>query len=256
MHRFFCYLLISISSLLLFSCDRHFQKVEKEQISGVRSDESHHARSDLKMVAFIAIMLLYLAPLTWMVERLVTHKNKKIKDLHSANIDLEKQKDSLAEAIANEHTNNSKLNKELRKLKSDYRDLQTIKKSEEKTLRQILKRIDSYSSRLYLTPKASGEIDLRSENFLQEIDDMIDGYSKGFIDAVKLSFPKMKLQRLRLVRYLYAGFSTETMMYLFNYENRAKLDNGKWLLKRNILENTNWQNLDCNAMLSKLNYKI
>lgn len=207
------------------------------------------------MVAFIAIMILYLAPLTWLVDRLVRTKNNEIKDLSLINDNLETQNNSLSEEIIVGQNQNIFLNEELRKLRSDYEELHKIKKYENKTLKQLLQRIDAYSARLYLTPKAKVGMDLRSDTYLKEIDNMIDGYSKGFIDAVKESFPKMKPSRLRLVRYLYAGFSTETMMYLFGYDKRAKLDNGKWLLKRSILENTNWQNLDANTMLSKLNYK-
>ena len=265
MSRLISCILLCISLMPLFSCSNDSAATEEEQNTVVTptlrsgdklTNETHHARRDLKMVAFIGIMLMYLIPLTWLVERLVKHKNKKIKVLNSEKTDLETQKNSLAEEVAAEQNQNILLNDELRKLRLNYDQLHQIKKSENKTLKQLLQRIDAYSARLYLTPKATAGMDLRSDKFLREIDDMIDGYSNGFIAAVKLSFPKMKPQRLRLVRYLYAGFSTETMMYLFDYENRAKLDNGKWLLKRSILENSNWHNLDSNTMLSKLNYKI
>lgn len=244
-----------------FSCNQDSHIVKDEPAITVQTDDNNHSRRDFKMIGFIIIMIMYLALLTWAVERLVRTKNKKIKNLSYLTSNLETQNNHLSEEVANEQLHNSKLNEEFKKLKSECIELQILidkinrNKSESRVLKQILNKIDSYSTHLYLSPKDMIGMYLRTDKFLNEIDNIVDGYSKGFMDSVKLSFPKMKLSRLRLVRYLYAGFSTEAMMYLFDYHNRAKLDNGKWLLKKNIIENPNWKNLDAKTMLSKLKYK-
>ena len=97
-----------------------------------------------------------------------------------------------------------------------------------------------------------------SENSLMRIDEAIDGLSKGFIDTIQLNFPNMHLSRLRLVRYLYAGFSMETMMILFRYDvnGRNKIDSAKSDLKRRILAKTDWTGTTAGTVLRNLGYQL
>ena len=70
--------------------------------------------------------------------------------------------------------------------------------------------------------------DMRSEHSLEYYDLIIDLYSDGFFKLLKDNYPNLKLRKLRLARYLYAGFCLEAIMFLMNYDTRNKLDSAKW----------------------------
>ena len=138
--------------------------------------------------------------------------------------------------------------------------------NQNKILVSHLKDIDSLCSLVY-TASGTETKDNRiiknirksvtSETSLTNIDEAIDALSDGFIDTIILNFPRMQRSRLRLVRYLFCGFSFETMMILFNYnpENRNNLDSAKSNLKRQITNKKDWVGTTEKTVLHKLNFK-
>ena len=138
--------------------------------------------------------------------------------------------------------------------------------NQNKILVSHLKDIDSLCSLVYTasgTETKDNRIiknirkSITSETSLTNIDEAIDAVSDGFIDTIILNFPRMQRSRLRLVRYLFCGFSFETMMTLFNYnpENRNNLDSAKSNLKRQITNKKDWVGTTEKTVLHKLNFK-
>ena len=138
--------------------------------------------------------------------------------------------------------------------------------NQNKILVSHLKDIDSLCSLVYTasgTETKDNRIiknirkSITSETSLTNIDEAIDALSDGFIDTIILNFPRMQRSRLRLVRYLFFGFSFETMMILFNYnpENRNNLDSAKSNLKRQITNKKDWVGTTEKTVLHKLNFK-
>ena len=138
--------------------------------------------------------------------------------------------------------------------------------NQNKILVSHLKDIDSLCSLVYTasgTETKDNRIiknirkSITSETSLTNIDEAIDALSDGFIDTIILNFPRMQRSRLRLVRYLFCGFSFETMMILFNYnpENRNNLDSAKSNLKRQITNKKDWVGTTEKTVLHKLNFK-
>ncbi len=94
---------------------------------------------------------------------------------------------------------------------------------------------------------------LRSEKTLEYYDDIIEAYSNGWMDKIKSTYPTMRASRLRLIRYLYIGLSSESIAFLMNKSSKKLIDTDKSRLKTSLLKNTN--NEFVVKILKKLNLK-
>ncbi|MBD5303561.1 MAG: hypothetical protein HDS18_02270 [Bacteroides sp.] len=168
-------------------------------------------------------------------------------DLRKRMADLSKQYESLSNQLsANDLKQDELDNKDLLKM-----------------IKYNLNKLDEYCKALYFVTEKEknassfikSEIDsLLSDKSLSNIDLSIDLYSKGFIHIFQINFPKIRISRLRLVRYLFAGFSLETIMILQQAESRKKIDTAKWDLKRRIIEKEDWTQISKSTVLRKLNF--
>ena len=134
-------------------------------------------------------------------------------------------------------------------------EIGSLTKEERYLVKKRLSRLDKLCKDIFLFPnkttanqvpsKLQMEIiaDMRSEHSLEYYDLIIDLYSDGFFKLLKDNYPNLKLRKLRLARYLYAGFCLEAIMFLMNYDTRNKLDSAKWHLKRTLLNNANLRGL-------------
>lgn len=104
-------------------------------------------------------------------------------------------------------------------------------------------------------PEAAAEqlSSLRSEKSLQFYDELIDLYSNGWIDYMKDNFPNLKETSIRLIRYLYIGFSTDTIAFLLKRSSRESVNVSKSKLRSSIIKNDNIGHI--NSILKKLGMK-
>lgn len=146
-------------------------------------------------------------------------------------------------------------------------EVKSLTREERSLLKKRLSRLDQLCKDIYLFPnkitvdqnssKLQMEFiaDLRSEHSLEYYDLIIDLYSEGFLKLLKDNYPNLKLSKLRLARYLYAGFCLETIMFLMNYDNRNKFDTAKWHLKQTLLSNVKLRGLTHLMIFKKLGIK-
>lgn len=117
------------------------------------------------------------------------------------------------------------------------------------TIRSELIKIDEVCAMWYITanqdnmlknlPEAAKKqmLNLRSDLSLRFYDQLIDIYSRGWIDTVRNSYPQLKESSIRLIRYLYMGFSTDTIAFLLKRSSRERINVSKSKLKTSLLKN-------------------
>lgn len=187
--------------------------------------------------------------------------------------------------------NSEKLERELNELKSQYADLidsfeskngeiSSPKKNNKycntddraidkkkllKCIKGELKSLDELCYILYNSPEHLNSDEnmserlrlqqewVRSEQSLDFYDVLIDVYSDGWMDKIKEIFPEFKKSRLRLIRYLYSGFCSETIAYLTNRSSKELVNTAKSKLKISLLKNSN--NIDIKEIFQKLHIK-
>lgn len=76
---------------------------------------------------------------------------------------------------------------------------------------------------------------IRSESSLSSYDSMIDIYSEGYMDYVIGLFPNVRTDKIRLIRYLYVGFSMDMILFLLGKKSRDWVDKTKYSIKMTIL---------------------
>ena len=76
---------------------------------------------------------------------------------------------------------------------------------------------------------------IRSESLLSSYDSMIDIYSEGYMDYVIGLFPNVRTDKIRLIRYLYVGFSMDMILFLLGKKSRDWVDKTKYSIKMTIL---------------------
>lgn len=76
---------------------------------------------------------------------------------------------------------------------------------------------------------------IRSESSLSSYDSMIDIYSEGYMDYVIGLFPNVRMDKIRLIRYLYVGFSMDMILFLLGKKSRDWVDKTKYSIKMTIL---------------------
>ena len=142
---------------------------------------------------------------------------------------------------------------------------ETIDKTLYTSIRYEMKRLDKICSMWFITTDAENAMknlpeaaveqlsSLRSEKSLQFYDELIDLYSNGWIDYMKDNFPNLKETSIRLIRYLYIGFSTDTIAFLLKRSSRESVNVSKSKLRSSIIKNDNIGHI--NSILKKLGMK-
>lgn len=88
-----------------------------------------------------------------------------------------------------------------------------------------------------LPPAARMQLeDLRTESSLEYLDCLIDIYSDSMVDEIREINPNIRSSLLRQARYMYVGFSNETIIYLLAKKNSYALATDKNRLKNEILK--------------------
>lgn len=84
---------------------------------------------------------------------------------------------------------------------------------------------------------------VRSEKALESYDTMIDIYSKGWINKIITLYPEFRKTRIRFIRYLYAGFSSEAIAFLTKRSSKELVHTAKSKLKSSLMENCDNNNI-------------
>lgn len=146
---------------------------------------------------------------------------------------------------------NKELSRNLENMGSNLQDMKNISSKEKDLLKKHiasrLKTIDEVCRLWYRMPDyqdiesslpsaARMQLeDLRTESSLEYLDCIIDIHSDGIIDEIRKISPNIRLSLLRQARYMYVGFSKETIIYLLAKKNTYALATDKNRLKNEIL---------------------
>lgn len=147
---------------------------------------------------------------------------------------------------------NKELSRNLENMGSNLQDMKNISSKEKDLLKKHiaskLKTIDEVCRLWYRMPDyqdiesslpsaARMQLeDLRTESSLEYLDCIIDIHSDGIIDEIRKISPNIRLSLLRQARYMYVGFSKETIIYLLAKKNTYALATDKNRLKNEILK--------------------
>lgn len=148
--------------------------------------------------------------------------------------------------------NLEKMSINIEKLGSNLQDVKNISSQEKDLLKKHianrLKTIDEVCRLWYrmpdnkniessLPPAARMQLeDLRTESSLEYLDCLIDIYSDSMVDEIRKISPNIRSSLLRQARYMYVGFSNETIIYLLAKKNSYALATDKNRLKNEILK--------------------
>lgn len=255
----------------------------KSELSDIKSENANQTLlATLGILGLIGIIILII----WFSRKMAKKKDSKItslseqsellridvKNLTNDNNSLRldrlstiEQTDELKKQIVSLQLDCKNISERLQKNISG--EVKSLTREERSLLKKRLSRLDQLCKDIYLFPnkitvdqnssKLQMEFiaDLRSEHSLEYYDLIIDLYSEGFLKLLKDNYPNLKLSKLRLARYLYAGFCLETIMFLMNYDNRNKFDTAKWHLKQTLLSNVKLRGLTHLMIFKKLGIK-
>lgn len=147
---------------------------------------------------------------------------------------------------------NKQLSENLEKMGYSIQNIKDISSKEKDSLKKHianrLKTIDEVCRLWYrmpdnkniessLPPAARMQLeDLRTESSLEYLDCLIDIYSDSIVDEIRKISPSIRSSLLRQARYMYVGFSNETIIYLLAKKNSYALATDKNRLKNEILK--------------------
>ena len=218
------------ATLVMIDSYKSQTKVQKDLVKSERS------KNTLLVIVITSIAFLVITLILYYRSRI---KNKQLKiDVLEAN---EEKMQTKLNALSDEF---ELLEENIRLKNTDKKILSDSLKS---SLKKRFKDLEDVCVSIFKTPTHALNIDalpdwaqkqynrIRSESSLSSYDSMIDIYSEGYMDYVIGLFPNVRTDKIRLIRYLYVGFSIDMILFLLGKKSRDWVDKTKYSIKMTIL---------------------
>ena len=224
------YILENPNTLLLVDSYRSQAKIQKDLAKSERNKNLFLFLTIICIICLIVTLILY-------YRSRIKNKQLKISNLEANERILQNKLKTL--------TDEFELLEENLRLKDNEK--KPLSDSVKTGLKNRFKDLEDVCVSIFKTPTHALNIDalpdwaqkqykrIRSESSLSSYDSMIDIYSEGYMDYVLGLFPNVRTDKMRLIRYLYVGFSIDMILFLLGKKSRDWVDKTKYSIKMTIL---------------------